>query len=93
MKQRIVVINQKGGVGKSTTAQALGAGLAARGQRVLYVDLDAQGNLSDTLDVSGAAGRESGPTLLFVEHDAAFVRNVATRTITLGSAENLRPTG
>ena len=42
----IAVINQKGGVGKSTTADALGSGLIERGKRVLYVDVDGQGNLS-----------------------------------------------
>lgn len=45
----IAVINQKGGVGKSTTAHAIGAGLTLKGYRVLYIDLDAQGNLSYTL--------------------------------------------
>lgn len=43
------IINQKGGVGKTTTAHALGAGLIRRGQDVLYVDLDAQQNLTYTL--------------------------------------------
>lgn len=49
MTSIIAVINQKGGVGKSTTALCLGAGLRLKGKRVLYVDLDAQGNLSYTL--------------------------------------------
>lgn len=43
------VISQKGGVGKSSTAQALGAGLQRRGGSILYIDLDAQQNLSYTL--------------------------------------------
>lgn len=45
------IVNQKGGVGKSSTALALGDGLARRGRRVLLVDLDAQGNLSFALGV------------------------------------------
>ncbi len=44
--KRISVVNQKGGVGKTTTSFNLGACLAHRGQRVLMVDLDAQANLS-----------------------------------------------
>lgn len=48
----IAVINQKGGVGKSTTALAIGAGLILKGHRVLFIDLDAQGNLSYTLRAS-----------------------------------------
>lgn len=42
MNEVIAVINQKGGVGKSTTALALGAGLRLRDFKVLYVDLDSQ---------------------------------------------------
>lgn len=49
MSQNIAVINQKGGVGKSTTAQAIGVGLILKGYSVLFIDLDAQGNLSYTL--------------------------------------------
>lgn len=47
--ETIAVINQKGGVGKSTTVMALGAGLCLRGRRVLLLDADPQGNLSYTL--------------------------------------------
>lgn len=45
----VAIINQKGGVGKSTTALALGAGLVRRKKKVLFVDLDAQANLSFAL--------------------------------------------
>lgn len=48
----IALLNQKGGVGKSTTASALGAGLTRAGYRVLYFDLDAQGNLTSTMGAS-----------------------------------------
>ncbi len=51
MKEIIAIINQKGGVGKSTTAHALGVGLALKKFRVLFIDLDAQGNLTYTLGV------------------------------------------
>jgi len=51
----ISVINQKGGVGKSTTSLALGAGLGLSGFKTLFVDLDAQGNLSYTLGADGAS--------------------------------------
>ena len=49
MSKAIAVIKQKGGVGKSTTALAIGAGLSLKGYSVLFIDLDAQGNLSYTL--------------------------------------------
>ncbi len=46
----IAVINQKGGVGKTTTTVNLGAGLARRGYRVLMLDMDPQANLTVHVD-------------------------------------------
>lgn len=51
----IAVMNQKGGVGKTTTVQAIGDWLSERDKRVLYVDLDSQCNLSFSMGTSGGA--------------------------------------
>jgi len=51
MTTTIAVVNQKGGVGKTTTVASLGAALAEQQQRVLLVDLDPQGGLTFSLGI------------------------------------------
>lgn len=79
--RRIALINQKGGVGKTTTAVNLSAGLALQGWRVVLVDLDPQANAS--MHVGVAADTDEPSTYSVLMGQTSFGESLRT-TSTLG---------
>jgi len=66
----ISVVNQKGGVGKTTTAINLGAALAETDRRVLLIDFDSQASMTTGLGIKGAALREQYGSIWYLLNDS-----------------------
>ena len=73
----IAIVNQKGGVGKSTTAVNLGASLALLGERVLLIDIDPQGNTTTGVGIDKRTLANDAYTILL---EGAAVADVAQPT-------------
>ena len=90
-KPRVLALaNQKGGVGKTTTAINLGTALAAIGEKVLIVDLDPQGNASTGLGIDRKSRRVSTYHVLTGEADLKSAILATAVPAPLGGAVDAR---
>lgn len=91
MGRAIVVANQKGGVGKTTTAINLAACLAEAGQKVLAIDMDPQGNMTSGLGVDKDAIENTVYELLLgeTEVEGCVQKEVIENLSVIGSNINL----
>ena len=91
MNRTIVIANQKGGVGKTTTAINLAASLAARRRRTLLVDMDPQGNASSGFDLRTNENTKNIYDVMLGEAmiEDAIIANVRPRLSVIPSDVNL----
>ena len=87
----LAILNQKGGVGKTTTSVNLAAALADMGQRVCIIDMDPQAHASLHLGVSLQPGEASVYDVLVGEASVAEVRRQISENLWLVPAHLISP--